>query len=437
MSVLVTGDDIVAWTKATVLASTGCQTWLSTTGHQDLSGEPGLKRMLDEESRSGRLQILRNPYSTTVPDPLSNQAIRLLIYARNTENFDQLQEDCLVFARQQAALQNSPVIIALTHPVLVGTTDRLQLTLNKALPDQVCVVYWPGFIQSGRAIESFSRPERIILGSQHNDATDYLRRLLTPFNRSKDTLIVMQPKEAELTKVAINGMLATRISFMNELAGFADAMDIDIEPVRHGIGSDSRIGFQYLYPGCGFGGQAFMNTLEQLVQNLGSGFQSGLLGSVCDINEQQKDLLFRKFWRYFDADVQGKKVAIWGCSFKPGTASIYGSPAVVLVQSLLTHGVRVSLYDPVALDSMRTHFTDQALPEGTDIEYCNSPWQAAEQADAVMLVTEWKEFWNLDLYRLAGSMNTPLLLDGRNIFNPDEAEAAGLTFSGIGRGKTL
>lgn len=445
MSVLVVGDDIVAWTKATVLASTGCQTWLCSASVLDLSGEPGLQRLMDEQVASGRLTLADRM-------PAADSDIwrcQIMIYAHPVDDSGALQQYSRQFA-YKAQPEDEVRIIALTHPVPIGTTERLQQQLetdyshtgaesgrsecdNHGLNQvPLAAVYWPGFIQSGRAIDSFSRSERIILGSHHEKATAKIRQLLQPFNRSKDTLIVMAPKEAELTKVAINGMLATRISFMNELADFADTQGIDIETVRNGIGSDSRIGFQYLYPGCGFGGEAFLNTLNQLVENLGEGLGAGLLNSVCQINEQQKDLLFRKFWRHFNADVKGRKVAIWGCSFKPGTASIYGSPAVVLVQSLITHGVDVRLYDPVALEAMRQHFADC-----DGIEYCDSPWQAAEQTDAVMLVTEWKEFWNIDLSRLAGVMKTPLLLDGRNIFDPAVAQKAGFVFSGIGRGEKL
>jgi UDPglucose 6-dehydrogenase len=246
--------------------------------------------------------------------------------------------------------------------------------------------------------------------------------------------MVMPPKEAELSKLAINGMLATRVSFMNELAQLAAQKGIDIEQVRQGIGSDSRIGYQYLYPGCGFGGQAFLQTLAQLSGELEqqSSADVSLLRSVQLINEQQKDLLFQKLWRFYRADLAGKRVAIWGCAFKPNTASVEGSPALTLIEALLAHGAELSVYDPRAMPALQRYLGKRGA-----IDYAQSPEHAVEAADALLLVTEWKEFWNLDMQTVRQRMRTPLLLDGRNIYDPAALQKQGWIYSAVGRGVNL
>jgi UDPglucose 6-dehydrogenase len=424
---MIEGQDLVAWTLAAALASTGCQVSISAGGlpldDQEVS-EPDLLRLLESQHQAGRLK-------TGQPDIQSS----LLVIGRDMGGFDNFCRYLQPFLNASALDGNGQVkVIALVQPVPIGTTDRLQQWLHDSGLGQVKVVYWPAFIQAGRALESLTRPERILLGSHDNEATAFMRQLLNPFNRSRDTLMVMPPKEAELSKLAINGMLATRVSFMNELAQLAAQKGIDIEQVRQGIGSDSRIGFQYLYPGCGFGGQAFLQTLAQLSGELEqqSSADISLLRSVQLINEQQKDLLFQKLWRFYRADLAGKRVAIWGCAFKPNTASVEGSPALTLIEALLSHGAELSVYDPRALPGLRRY-----LGERTCVEYADSPEQAAAGADVLMLVTEWKEFWNLDMLAIKLQMRSPVLLDGRNIYDPHTLEKQGWIYSAVGRGVNL
>lgn len=427
MKVRIIGNDLVAWTLAGALASTGCKISMQADAlplPESDAAEPDLLRLLQRQMDAGRLSL---GASTSEAD--------LLLLAEPDVALPELKAQVQSFLAASASAARQQ-LVALVQPVAIGTTDQLQdwldeLVSQSAASSAVSVVYWPAFIQAGRALESFLRPERILLGSHSDQATDFIRRLLNPFNRSRDTLLVMPPKEAELTKLAINGMLATRVSYMNELAQLAAARGIDIEQVRQGMGTDSRIGFQYLYPGCGFGGQAFLNTLSQLNQELDSQYSSGLLHSVCAINEQQKDLLFQKLWRFYRADLSGKTFAIWGVAFKPNTAAIDGSPALTLIKSLLAHGARVCVYDPMALPALKKHLPDTALV------YADSAEQAVAQADGLLLVTEWKEFWNLDMAHIKGQMNTPLLLDGRNIYNPAALAEQGWIYSGIGRGRDL
>jgi UDPglucose 6-dehydrogenase len=426
MNVLMLGNNLESWTLTAALASTGCVVHLSAAQLPEADSElmePDLYRLLLKQQDAGRLV-----YAS------STAAVALLIDARHHDKGQhQLQQDLLDFASRVAALPGDHTcVVALIQPVPVGTTERLQSLLQQQGYHQLTLVYWPGFVQAGRALESFTRAGRIILGSNQPVATRLIRRLMSPFNRSRDALMVMPPKEAELTKIAINGMLATRVSFMNELSELASQRGIDIETVRQGIGSDGRIGHQYLYPGCGFGGEAFLQTLDQLADELQDRTGFGLLCSVRAINDQQKDLLVQKLWRFYRADLNGKRVALWGCAFKPNTASIAGSPALVLIEALLAHDVQVQVYDPMALPTLKKH-----LGQRPGLIYASSPEAAAESADAILLVTEWKEFWNLNLQKIQSSMNTPLLLDGRNIYDPQDMHHQGWTYSGIGRGQAI
>jgi UDPglucose 6-dehydrogenase len=425
MKVQILGDDLTAWTLAGALALTGCEVALAAPalpGADSAIAEPDLLSLLAQQQAAGRLRL----------GDAHAEGAQLLLVASQHDGAEELQaavQDFVEQARRQGATARP--LIALVQPVAIGTTDRLQAWLEAQGLGQVRVVYWPAFIQAGRALDSVTRPERILLGCEDARAIRTLRHLLAPFNRRRDALLVMTPKEAELTKLAINGMLATRISYMNELAALAADKGIDIERVRQGMGTDARIGFQYLYPGCGFGGAAFLQTLEQLNRELGAD-QPGLLGSVFAINEQQKDLLFQKFWRHFKADIRGRRVAIWGCAFKPHTSAIDGSPALTLIEALLAHEVEVRVYDPMALPTLR-----RQLGVRRGLRYADSAEAALEQADALLMVTEWKEFWNRDMARLRTRMRTPLLLDGRNIFDPALMAEQGWLYSGIGRGVAI
>lgn len=423
MKILILGDDLVAWTLAAALGSTGCSVRMAACELPDAASEevePDLSRLLAQQLETGRLRLQCGlPLNAATP-------VDLLIDARDFTSQTEIRD-----AVQQAGF---PGLVALVQPVPLGTTDELQQALNAATAQPPQVVFWPNFIQAGRALESFTRVEQLLLGSRDAWATRQIKRLMLPFNRSQERFRVMTPREAELTKVAINGMLATRVSFMNELAQLAERQGIDIEAVRQGMGADSRIGFQYLYPGCGFGGEAFLQTLEQLNTELSANHSAdqGLLTSVQAINDQQKDLLFQKLWRFYKANLSGKRVAIWGCSFKPNTASISGSPALHLIEALLAHNVEVVAYDPRALPNIEKHFQDRA-----GLTVAASPEAAAEGTDAILVVTEWKEFWNLDLTAIKPCMKHPLLLDGRNIYEPETLKEQGWVYSGVGRGQVI
>lgn len=424
MKIRVLGDNLEAWTLAGALAFTGCKVAMEQARLPDLGAdivEPDLLQLLEQQHQTGRLQL---GCGEVIAD--------VLLVALRMPSMDNLQAAVKEFVDKARHETDSRPLIALVQSTALGTTDGLQAWLDEQGAGHIRVLFWPAFIQAGRALESVTRPERILLGTRDEQVVRTMRRILTPFNRSRDTLLVMPPKEAELTKLAINGMLATRISYMNELARLAADREIDIEQVRQGMGTDSRIGFQYLYPGCGFGGEAFLGTLAQLNRELKYSNEQSLLSSVFAINEQQKDLLFQKFWRYFKANICGRRVAIWGCSFKPSTSVVEGSPALVLIEALLAHNVEVRVYDPLALSTLQ-----RRLGNRPGLVCVSSAEAAVNGADALMLVTEWKEFWNRDMDQIRSVMKTPLLLDGRNVFDPMLMAEQGWVYSGIGRGTPI
>jgi UDPglucose 6-dehydrogenase len=239
----------------------------------------------------------------------------------------------------------------------------------------------------------------------------------------------MPTKAAEFTKYAINGMLATKLSFMNEMANLADQLGVDIEQVRKGVGSDPRIGYDYIYPGCGFGGLKFSQELLQLAATVEENVEeSFLLKTVLDTNEQQKEVLFRKAWTHWGTRLEGRTVAMLGASFKPNTDHIDNSPSLVLMESLWAQGVIVRLYDPKALGRVADHYGERG-----DLVLCDSLYQAANGADGLMIVTEWKEFWSPDFERLGALMKARLIFDGRNLYDPEYMKELGFTYFGVGR----
>lgn len=417
MRLVILGDDLVAWTLAATLASTGCEVSMTACDLPAANNEDSdLLTLLTEQMQAGRVFLDCDLKTHALEE------VDLLLDARGNQ--------AVVNMFESVQQLNYPSVVALVQAMPLGSTAQLQALINQE-GEETRVVYWPNFIQAGRALESFTRAEHQILGSDDTQATLLIKRLMKPFNRSYDCFSVVAPAEAELTKIAINGMLATRISFMNELAALATQKGIDIEAVRQCMGADSRIGYQYLYPGCGFAGEAFLQTLQQLNQELDAAHadDAGLFKSVQRINEQQKDVLFQKVWRFYKADLAGKRIAIWGAAYKPNTNSIAGSPAEHLIKVLLDNGAEVVVYDPRALPALQKVFATS-----TGLHLVDSPEAAAEHADALLLLTEWREFWSVDLGAVKAKMRTPLLLDGRNIYNPKELADRGWIYSGIGRG---
>jgi UDPglucose 6-dehydrogenase len=291
------------------------------------------------------------------------------------------------------------------------------------------VVSNPEFLKEGAAVEDFMKPDRIVVGAEDARAIELMRELYAPFQRNHERLIVMDVKSAELTKYAANAMLATRISFMNELANLAEKLGADIELVRKGIGSDPRIGFHFLYPGVGYGGSCFPKDVQALIRTAQeSGQALQVLQAVEAANDSQKGVLAQKIARRLGQDLSGKTFALWGLAFKPNTDDMREAPSLVLIADLLARGASIRAYDPVA-----THEAQRILGTNPRITYAATPMEALDGADALAIVTEWKEFRSPDFDAIKAKLKTPVIFDGRNLYDPATPRKAGLEYFAIGR----
>ena len=318
--------------------------------------------------------------------------------------------------------------------VPVGTADRVRETIAAELARRgaqvpFAVVSNPEFLKEGAAIDDFMRPDRVVIGADDERAIMLLRAVYAPFQRNHERLLVMDPRSAELTKYAANAMLATRISFMNELANLAEALGADIEDVRRGIGSDPRIGYHFLYPGAGYGGSCFPKDVRALQFTARAHEQPlRILAAVETVNEAQKSRLVAKVTGRLGADLAGRRIAVWGLAFKPNTDDMREAPARTIVSGLVERGAAVVAYDPVAMNEARRAFAE--LP---GVTFAASPLDAVDGADALLVITEWQEFRSPDFAELRRRLRQPLVFDGRNLYDPDLARAAGLEYFGIGR----
>jgi UDPglucose 6-dehydrogenase len=319
--------------------------------------------------------------------------------------------------------------------VPVGTADAVRSAIAAALAERKAkipftVVSNPEFLKEGAAIEDFMRPDRVVIGADDEEATRVMRALYAPFQRNHERLIVMDVRSAELTKYAANAMLATRISFMNEFANLAEQLGADIEHVRRGIGADPRIGYHFLYPGVGYGGSCFPKDVKAVIKTArDAGLELRLLEAVERVNEAQKRVLPAKIERRFGASLAGRRFALWGLAFKPNTDDMREAPSRVLIGELLARGAAVCAYDPAAMDEARRIYDGESR-----ISFAASPLAAADSADALVVVTEWKEFRSPDFDGLKARLKQPVILDGRNLYDPALVRGAGFEYFGIGRG---
>lgn len=345
----------------------------------------------------------------------------VFLFSFNPSEFDQ----AIVLAEE---LKRRPII----HPKLMinGSTFGLQGTekLKQILVSDHWA-YLPDTIQEGNAIQSFMDLKQIIVGTEQEETQQHIKELLRPFFQLKQQFLFMPFLDAEFTKLSISGMLATRISYMNDMAQVAEKLNIDIQNVKQGLAADSRIGATYLSPGVGFGGENFSHDILTLTGTVaGSGVKSQLLDQVWNINEQQKEILFRKFWNYYQGQLTGKVVAIWGASFKENTSSVDNSPIHTMLAALWAQGVTVKLHDPQALGKITEIYGNRS-----DLILCDDPYQATEHAHALCLLTAWRQYWSPDYSQLLQKMAHPLILDGRNILDPDFVKAQGFAYQGVGR----
>jgi len=387
--------------------------------------EPGLDRLIEHNVKEGRL-------SFTADVAAAVAGVEVVFLAVGTPPLPDGSADLsYTFAAVETvarALTGWAVIVT-KSTVPVGTGDRIEAIVKRHARFACAVASNPEFLKEGDAVSDFLKPDRIIVGSDDARAVATLQALYAPFTRSSDRLLVMDRRSAELTKYAANAMLATRISFMNDLANLCDAVGADIECVRKGIGSDGRIGTKFLYPGVGFGGSCFPKDLRAAI-NTGreAGVDLKLLEAVVAVNEKQKHRLASDIGRYFDGRLGGKRIALWGLAFKPGTDDIREAAALVVAEDLLAAGAEVAATDPVAMPA-----AEKVL--GGRVRFVESNYACAEGADALALLTEWRDYRRPNFARLAGLMRGKAVFDGRNVWDPADVRAAGLAYFGIGRGQ--
>jgi UDPglucose 6-dehydrogenase len=342
-----------------------------------------------------------------------------------------------VVADSIAQFMDAAKTVVVKSTVPVGTTDAIGARIRAALSKKgrdaglLHIVSNPEFLKEGSAVADCVKPDRIILGTDSPEAEALLRRLYAPFNRNHETILVMDARSSELTKYAANAMLATKISFMNEMANLAEVLGADVEKVRRGIGADPRIGYQFIYPGIGYGGSCFPKDVGALIHMArGNGVDPVILAGVEARNASQKLALVRKMERHFGGKLGGRMFALWGLSFKPNTDDMRDAPSRAIMEALWAHGARIRAYDPVAMDECRRLYGERA-----DLTLAASKEETLVGADGLIVATEWKAFQSVDLESVRKALKEPVVFDGRNIYDPVLAAEAGLAYYGIGRGR--
>ena len=390
--------------------------------------EPGLEEMVIRNYEVGRLH-----FTTELTEVLDQ--VEIVFSAVGTPPDEDGSADLkyvLDVARTIGRAMNKYLLVVTKSTVPVGTARRIRQTIADELDRRGVTIDFdiasnPEFLKEGAAVKDFMHPDRIVVGVESDRAKKLMEKLYHPFMLNNFRIIYMDIPSAEMTKYAANAMLATRISFMNDMANLCEIIGADVNMVRKGIGSDTRIGSSFLYAGCGYGGSCFPKDVKALIRTAAEhGYPMRILKAVEDVNEEQKTILFRKLSAHFGGDLQGRRVAMWGLAFKPETDDMREAPSLVLIDRLLEAGCQVMAYDPVAMPEARRRIGDR-------IAYANNIYETVEGADVLMVVTEWKEFRLPAWARIRSLMKTPLILDGRNIYNIAEIEEAGFTYHCIGR----
>ena len=396
--------------------------------------EPGLDALIRRNRDGGRLE-----FTTDAARGVEHGLFQLIAVGTppHEDGSADLRHVLSVARNIGARLQRYAVVVT-KSTVPVGTADKVREELAAALAARGAsvefdVVSNPEFLKEGAAIQDFLKPDRVVVGADSARSTELMHALYEPFTRNHDRLIVMDIRSAELTKYAANAMLATKISFMNELANIAERVGADIERVRIGIGSDPRIGYSFIYPGTGYGGSCFPKDVKALIRSAREvGFNAEILHAVEAVNERQKSILVRKVRRAFGGSLAGRTLALWGLAFKPNTDDMREAPSRVIVDGLLAAGASVRAYDPIAMDEARLLWGDSA-----GITLCDQAYEAAAGAEALLIVTEWQEFRSPDFERLKQVMAAPRIFDGRNLYDPALLARLGFEYAGVGRGRPV
>ncbi|ATC94395.1 UDPglucose 6-dehydrogenase [Pseudoalteromonas tunicata] len=443
MKVTFYGIGYVGLVQATVLADAGhdvCCVDINETRIENLKKgiipiyEPGLTPLVEKNFAEGRLTFTTDAeFGVNFGD--------LQFIAVGTPPDEDGSADLqyvLKVAETIATHMTSPKVIIDKSTVPVGTADKVRAKAQQVLDSRgsdltFAVVSNPEFLKEGAAVNDCKRPDRIVIGTDSADAEELMRELYAPFNRNHEKIIVMDIKSAELTKYAANCMLATKISFMNEMANIAERVGADIEHVRQGIGSDSRIGFQFIYPGCGYGGSCFPKDVQALVRTAdGIGYESQILKAVEAVNYAQKNKLFEYITKHFGKDLSGKTFALWGLSFKPNTDDMREAPSRVLMEQLWAAGAKVQAYDPEAMEE-----TQRIYGSRPDLSLMGTKESALNGADALIICTEWQNFRAPDFDLIKSQLNEAVVFDGRNLFEPTRMTKKAIKYYSIGRGLSV
>lgn len=390
--------------------------------------EPGLEEMVCRNYQAERLM-----FTTNLEECIND--VEVLFCAVGTPPDEDGSADLkyvLDVAREVGRYMNKYLLIVTKSTVPVGTSEKIKQAIREELDKRKVDIEFdiasnPEFLKEGAAIKDFMSPDRVVVGVESEKAKDLMTKLYRPFLLNNFRVIFMDVPSAEMTKYAANAMLATRISFMNDIANLCEIVGADVNMVRKGIGSDNRIGNRFLYPGCGYGGSCFPKDVKALIRTAQEyDYDMRILQAVEEVNEDQKTILFRKLKKYFNADLKGKRIALWGLAFKPETDDMREAPSLVLIDKLLESGANVYVYDPIAMDEAKRKF-------GDTIYYAKDIYESVVDADAVILVTEWKEFRLPSWAAIKKLMATPLVLDGRNIYDAKELSEHGFIYHCIGK----
>ena len=403
--------------------------------------EPGLEEIVKENFKIGTLH-----FTTDIKEALKKSDI--VFIAVGTPQGEDGSADLqyvLGVAKEIGSFMTHPVIVVDKSTVPVGTADKVRLTIEKELQRrlesgeltegeykelmQFDVVSNPEFLKEGDAVNDFMKPDRVVIGADNEKSMQVLKELYAPFTRNHERFIAMDIRSAELTKYAANAMLATKISFMNEMAKIAEAVGADINKVRVGIGSDKRIGYSFIYPGVGYGGSCFPKDVKALEKiALDAGVEPKIVKAVEEVNKEQRQYFLNKILHRFDNDLKGKTFAVWGLSFKPETDDMREAPSITIIKALTDRGAKVQAYDPKAMQEAKSFW----LKDIDNIEYLDNKYDALNGADAMILVTEWKEFRSPDFFEMKKRMNSPVIFDGRNQYNKEKLKEYGFEYHQIG-----
>jgi UDPglucose 6-dehydrogenase len=396
--------------------------------------EPGLEPMLTSNYRDGRLR-----FTTSLVDAMAVSSVYFIAVGTPPDEDGSADlRHVLAVAREIGRNLCGYAVVVNKSTVPVGTAEKVAAAIREELHRRNVdipfdVVSNPEFLKEGAAVEDFMRPDRIIIGTESDRARDIMRTLYADFSRNHDRILTMGVREAEMTKYAANAMLATKISFMNEIAGLCDNLNVDVEKVRLGIGSDSRIGFSFIYPGCGYGGSCFPKDVNALIRMAEEHqLEPMILQAVHRRNEDQKNVLFRKITARFGADLSSLTFGVWGLAFKPGTDDLREAPSISLMRNLIGAGARIKAYDPEAMAAARRELPASWFENGS-LHLCRHQYHALEDVDALALVTEWKPFRHPDFKAMKAMMKQPVIFDGRNQYDLQVIHAEGFEYIGIGR----